>query len=70
MAPCKRQVKATRHLICGNCSNWGTSSSPGVRSPTCCGNGGKGTGGLSSGFNGGIVDDKVGEDDERDARES
>ena len=22
MAPCKRQLKATRHLICGNCSNW------------------------------------------------
>ncbi|KAI0209770.1 hypothetical protein LSAT2_005508 [Lamellibrachia satsuma] len=22
MAPCKRQVKATRHLICDSCSNW------------------------------------------------
>ena len=22
MAPCKRQVKATRHLICRSCSNW------------------------------------------------
>ena len=22
IAPCKRQVKATRHLICNNCSNW------------------------------------------------
>ena len=22
MAPCKWQVKATRHLICGSCSNW------------------------------------------------
>ena len=22
MAPCKRQLKATRHLICGSCSNW------------------------------------------------
>ena len=22
MAPCKRQLKATRHLICGCCSNW------------------------------------------------
>ena len=22
MAPCKRQVKATRHLICNSCSNW------------------------------------------------
>ena len=21
-APCKRQLKATRHLICGSCSNW------------------------------------------------
>ena len=22
MVPCKRQLKATRHLICGSCSNW------------------------------------------------
>ena len=22
MAPCKRQVKPTRHLICNSCSNW------------------------------------------------
>ena len=22
MAPCKRQLKATRHLICGSCNNW------------------------------------------------
>ena len=22
MAPCKRQVKATRHLICSSCGNW------------------------------------------------
>ena len=22
MAPCKRQLKAARHLICGSCSNW------------------------------------------------
>ena len=22
MAPCKRKVKATRHLICSSCSNW------------------------------------------------
>ena len=22
MAPCKRQLKAIRHLICGSCSNW------------------------------------------------
>ena len=22
MSPCKRQLKATRHLICGSCSNW------------------------------------------------
>ena len=22
MAPCKRQVKAARHLICSSCSNW------------------------------------------------
>ena len=33
MAPCKRQLKATRHLICGSCSNWWTSSSLGARSP-------------------------------------
>ena len=33
MAPCKRQVKATRHLIRSSCSNWVDSSSPGVRSP-------------------------------------
>ena len=23
MAPCKRQVNATGHLICNSCSNWG-----------------------------------------------
>ena len=22
MAPCKQQLKATRHLFCGSCSNW------------------------------------------------
>ena len=22
MAPSKRQIKATRHLVCGSCSNW------------------------------------------------
>ena len=22
MAPSKQQVKATRHLVCGSCSNW------------------------------------------------
>ena len=22
IVPCKRQVKATRHLICNSCSNW------------------------------------------------
>ena len=22
MAPCKRQLKTTSHLICGSCSNW------------------------------------------------
>ena len=22
MAPCKRHLKATRHLICSSCSNW------------------------------------------------
>ena len=35
-----------------------------------CGNGGKGAGGLARGSGGGTVDDKVGEDDERDARAS
>ena len=33
MAPCKRQVKATRHLICTSCSNWLDFINPGVRSP-------------------------------------
>ena len=35
-----------------------------------CGSGGKGAGGLCQWFWWGTVDDKVGEDDERDARES
>ena len=92
MAPCKRQVKATRHLIC-------TSSSAGVRSPglqadsfsfACRGCTrmkeleveleqlrllvvavvGREQVGSASCSGGGTVDDKVGEDDDTDARES
>ena len=29
MAPCKRQLKATRHFICGSCSNWEDFVKPG-----------------------------------------
>ena len=29
MAPCKRQVKATRYLICSSCSNWVEFVNPG-----------------------------------------
>ena len=46
-------------------------TSGGVRTAEAarCGCGGKGAGGCASGSGGGTVDDKVGEDDERDARE-
>ena len=81
MALCKRQLKATRHLICGSCSNWVDFVKSGCEKSWaevqadsfsfecrgCTKNGGKGTGGLCSG--GGTVDDKVGKDT-RDARES
>ena len=101
MAPCKRQVKATRHLICNSCSNWVDFVKSGCekswaevqadsfsfecrgctrmkeleveleqlrllvvavveREQVVC----------VSGSGGGTIDDKVGEDDERDARES
>ena len=101
MAPCKRQVKATRHLICSSCSNWvdfvksGCEKSwaevqAGSFSFECRGCTkmkeleveleqlrllivamvGREQVGCASVSGGGTVDDKVGEDDERDARES
>ena len=58
IAPCKRQVKAIRHLI--------------VRTAEAarCGSGGEGAGELCKWLWWGTVDDKVREDDERDAMES
>ena len=101
MAPCKRQVKATRHLICSSCSNWVDFVKSGCEkswaevqadsfSFECRGCTrmkeldveleqlrllvvavvGREQVGCASGSGGGTVDDKVGEDDERDARES
>ena len=101
MAPCKRKVKATRHLICGSCSNWVDfikseceKSWAEVQADSfsfeCRGcvkmkeldveleqlrllvvaMVGREQVGCTSGFCGGTVDNKVGEDDERDARES
>ena len=46
MAPCKRQVKATRHLLCGRCEDEGTRGGVGTAEAARCSNGGKGTGGL------------------------
>ena len=97
MAPCKRQVKATRHLICNGCSNWVDFVKSGCEkswaevqadsfSFECRGCmrmkelevdleklrllvvavvGRKQVGGAS-GSGGGTVDDKVGENDERE----
>ena len=101
MAPCKWQVKATRHLICSSCSNWVDFVKSGCEkswtevqadsfSFECMGCTrmkeleveleqlrllivtvvGREQVGCASGSGGGTVDDKVGEDDERDARES
>ena len=101
MAPCKRQVKATRHLICNSCSNWVDFVKSGCEkswaevladsfSFECRGCTrmkeleveleqlrllvvavvGREQVGCTSGSGWGTVDDKVGEDDERDARES
>ena len=101
MAPCKRQVKATRHLICSSCSNWLDFVKSGCEkswtevqadsfSFECRGCTrmkelvveleqlrllvvavvGREQVGCASGSGGGTVDDKVWEDDERDARES
>ena len=101
MVPCKRQVKATRHLICSSCSNWVDFVKSGCEkswtkvkadsfSFECSGCTrmkeleveleqlrllvvavvGREQVGCSSGSGGGTVDDKVEEDDERDARES
>ena len=101
MAPCKRQVKATRHLICSSCSKWVDfvksrceKSWAEVQADSfsfeCKGCTkmkeleveleqlrllvvamvGRGQVGCASVSGGGRVKDKVGEDDERDARES
>ena len=101
MAPCKRQVKATRHLICSSCSNWvdfGKSrcekSWAEVQADSfsfeCRGCTrmkelevgleqlrrlivavvGREQVGCARGSGGETVDDKVGEDDKRDARET
>ena len=52
------------------CEDEGIRGGVGTAEAARCGNGGKGTGGLCQWFRWGTVDDKVGEDDERDARES
>ena len=53
------------------CEDEGTRGGVGTAEAARCGNGGKGTGGLCQWFQwGGTADDKVGEDYERDARES
>ena len=99
MAPCKWQVKATRHLICSSCSNWVDFIKSGcekswaevqadsfsfeyrgctrmkelevkVEQLLVVAVVGREQVGCASGSGGGTVDDKVGEDDERDARES
>ena len=96
MVPCKRHVKATRHLLCGSCSNWVDFDKSGcekswaeVRADNfifeCRGYGkmkeqlrlvvammGREEVGCASSSGGGrgAVDDKVGEDDEMDARVS
>ena len=100
-APCKWQVKATKHLICSSCSNWVDFVKSGCEkswaevqadsfSFECRGCRrmkeleveleqlrllvvavvGREHVGGASGSGGGTVDDKVGEDDKRDARES
>ena len=51
------------------CEDEGTRGGVGT-AETVRGSGGKGRGGLCQWFRWGTVDDKVGEDDERDARES
>ena len=101
MTPCKRQVKATRHLICSSCSNWVDFVRSGCEkswaevqadsfSFECRGCTrmkeceveleqlrllivavvGRERVGCASGSGGGTVDDKVGEDDKRDTKES
>ena len=101
MTPCKRKVKATRHLTCNSCSNWVDFVKSGCEkswaevqadsfSFECRGCTrmkeleveleqlrllvvavvGREQVGCGSGSGGGTVDDKVGEDDERDARGS
>ena len=65
MVPCKWQVKVTRHLICGSCSNWVDFVKSGCEKSWA-----EVQAGCASGSGGGTVDDKVREDDEREARES
>ena len=98
-ASSKRQVKASRHLVCGSCSNWIDFVKSGCEkswtdiqavSFECRGCAkmkglevemerlrqfvvalvGREEVGCASGSSGGTVDDKMGEGDERDARES
>ena len=52
------------------CEDEGTRDGVGTAEAARCGNGEKGTGGLCQWFQWGTVGNKVGEDDERDARES
>ena len=52
------------------CEDEGTRSGVRTAEVARCGSGGKETVGLCQWFRWEIVDDKVGEDDERDARES
>ena len=46
----------------------GTRGGVGTAEAARCGNGGKGAGGLCKRFRWGTIDDKVGDDDERNAR--
>ena len=52
------------------CEDEGNRGGTGTAEAARCGNSGKGTDGLCQWFRWGAVDDKVGEDNERDARES
>ena len=83
MAPPKRQVKATRHLVCGSCSNRVDFVKSGCEKSWAAGQAdslvfsvrdmalvGREEVGFVGGSRGGTVDDKVGEGDQKDARES
>ena len=52
------------------CEDEGTRGRDGTADAACCGIGGKGRCGLCQWFRWGTVDDKVGEGDKEDARES